>query len=142
MSAGKNPQAPMSKTITQKIIFKNTTPKTLYELYMDARKHSAVTGGKAVITKKEGAKFSSYDKYITGKNLQLIKDKLIVQSWRASDWKDTDMDSTFILSFTQKGNDVIMEMVHANVPDEQAKSLTKGWDEYYWKPMKGYLKIV
>jgi activator of HSP90 ATPase len=122
----------MSKTITQKVLFKNTTPKVLYDLYMDAKKHSEVTGGKAVITKKEGAKFSAYNKYITGKNLQLIKDKLIVQSWRASDWQESDMDSTFILSFTQKGNDVVMEMVHANVPDEQAKSLTKGWDEYYW----------
>ena len=130
----------MSKTIAQKILFKNTTPKVLYDLYMDAKKHSDVTGGKAVITKKEGTKFSAYNKYITGKNLQLIKDKLIVQSWRASDWQESDMDSTFILSFTQKGNDVVMEMVHANVPDEQAKSLTTGWDEYYWKPMKAVLK--
>ncbi len=30
----------MPKTIKQKIVFKNTKPKDLYDLYMDSKKHS------------------------------------------------------------------------------------------------------
>ncbi|MCY7409480.1 MAG: hypothetical protein LH473_04350, partial [Chitinophagales bacterium] len=68
----------MAKTISQKIIFKNTTAAVLYDLYMNAKKHSELTGGEAKITDKEGAKFSAYSSYCWGKNLQLIKNKLIV----------------------------------------------------------------
>jgi hypothetical protein len=35
----------MAKTITQKIVFKNTTAKVLYDMYMNEKKHSELTGG-------------------------------------------------------------------------------------------------
>ena len=108
------------KTLTQKVVFKNTTPEQLYDLYMDAKLHSLVTGDTAKITKKEGAAFTAYGNYIKGKNLQLVPGKLIVQSWRGSDFKKSDMDSTFILQFEKKGNDAVLHMVHANVPDARS----------------------
>jgi activator of HSP90 ATPase len=77
----------MAKTITQKVVFKNTSSKELYDLYMNEKKHSEVIGGSAKITTKIGANFSAYDNYITGKNLHLLKDTIIVQTWRGSDWK-------------------------------------------------------
>jgi len=129
----------MSKTIEQKITFKNTTIDVLYNLYVNAKLHSQLSGGEAKISEKVGAAFSAYDGYCWGKNLQFIKNKLIVQSWRASDWNENDVDSTFILLFEQKAKDVVVTMVHANVPDNQAKSLTGGWDDFYWKPWKNYL---
>lgn len=128
----------MSKTIVQKVIFKNTPASTLYTTYMDAKEHSASVGVAAKIKNKEGARFSAHDHYVTGKNLQLIKNKLIVQSWRASDWISSDVDSTFILVFEQRGNDGIINMVHANVPDKHSAGIKKGWDDYYWKPWKKY----
>ncbi len=130
----------MPKTISQKIIFKNTTAAVLYDFYMNAKKHSELTGGEAKITDKEGAKFSAYSGYCWGKNLQLIKGKLIVQSWRAGDWSDDDVDSTFILLFEQKGKDAVVNMIHANVPDSQAKALAGGWNEFYWEQWKNFLK--
>ena len=129
----------MPKTIIQKIIFKNTDPENLYAFYMSAKKHSEITGALAKISAKEGAKFTAYDDYITGKNLQLIEDKLIVQSWRGSDWASDDVDSTFILLFEAKGKDTVMYVTHANLPDEHAKSIADGWHEYYWNPWKAFL---
>ena len=75
----------MAKTINQKVVFKNTTTKALYDLYMDAKKHTLIAGAPCTISAKEGSKYSVHNGYITGKNLQLIKDKLIVQTWRAMD---------------------------------------------------------
>ena len=68
-----------------------------------------------------------------------MKDKLIVQSWRAADWSKNNIDSTFILSFEQKKNDAVLTMVHANVPDNQAANLKGGWNDFYWQPWKKYL---
>jgi len=127
------------KTLTQKILFKNTTPEELYEMYMDAKLHSMLTGNTAKITKKEGAKFTAYGNYIEGKNLQLVPGKLIVQSWRGSDWKKSDLDSIFMLQFEKKGKDAVLNMVHANIPDNEADGIKNGWNDFYWTPWKAHL---
>ena len=131
----------MAKTITQKVVFKNTPVSTLYSMYLDSKHHTAINGGaKASISAKEGAKYSAGNKYITGRNLQLIKNKLISQSWRASDWDDTDTDSTFIMLFEQNGKDAVINMTHANIPDKHVAGIKSGWTSYYWEPWKKYLK--
>jgi activator of HSP90 ATPase len=133
----------MPKTLNQKIIFKNQQVSRLYSMYLDSKEHTRLTGNnKAKISAKEGAAFSIYDGYSFGKNLQLVKNKLIVQSWRASDWNKTDIDSTLILSFEQKGKDAVINMVHANVPNNQAASLKEGWNDFYWKPWRECLMLI
>jgi len=129
----------MAKTIVQKVVFKNTTPKVLYDLYMDAKKHSMVTGGPAVISAKEGSSYSAHGGYITGKNLQLVKNKLIVQTWRAQGWDENDVDSTFIINLEQKGKDVVLHAIHANLPDKHSGHIDKGWHDHYWNPWKQHL---
>ena len=129
----------MAKTIVQKVVFKNTTSKDLYDLYMNAKKHSKATGAPAQITSKEGVSFSAHDGYITGQNIKLVKDNLIVQSWRGMDWDKKDPDSTFIISLEPKGKNVTLHAVHTNVPDKQADGIDKGWHSHYWEPWKQYL---
>ena len=129
----------MPQTIVQTVVFKNTTPKDIYGLYMDEKKHAIATGAPAKITAKEGGTYSAHNGYIKGKNLRLVKDKMIVQTWRAQDWDRTDLDSTFIISLQPKGKDVILQAVHANVPDKHAKGIDKGWHTHYWDPWKKYL---
>lgn len=43
-----------------------------------------------------------------GKNLQLIKNRLIVQTGRASDWNKNDVDSTSIICLAQHGNNALL----------------------------------
>ena len=129
----------MAKTILQTVVFKNTSPEALYDIYMDSKKHSKATGGSAKISAKVGSSFSAWDGYISGKTFQLTKGKLIVQSWRSGDFKSSDLDSTFILTFQKKGGDAVLNMVHANVPDHAYAGIKKGWDDYYWTPWKKYL---
>lgn len=130
----------MSKTICQTVILKNTTPEMLFGIYTDSKKHSkAIGGGVVKISSRIGSSYSAWDGYITGKTLHLVKAKMIVQTWRSSDFKSSDMDSTLILWFEKKGNDAILSMVHANVPDHQYFGIKKGWDDFYWTPWKKYL---
>jgi activator of HSP90 ATPase len=129
----------MSKTIVQDVVFKNTTPNQLYELYMDEKKHAIATGAPASSTPKEGGSHMAHNGYITGKHLQLVKDRLIVQTWRAQSWSAGEIDSTFIIYLEPRGNDVILHAVHANVPDDAMKGLDEGWHKMYWEPWRQYL---
>jgi len=126
-------------TIIQKVAFKNTTTKQLYDLYMNAKLHGHITNSSVKISAKPGSKLEVFEGYITGKTLKAIKNKLIVQSWFGSDWSEDDDDSVFVLSFEQKGKDAALNVIHANVPDNKAASLEKGWYNHYWNPWKQYL---
>jgi activator of HSP90 ATPase len=130
----------MPKTIQQKIVFNDTSCKDVYELYMDSKKHSMATGSPAKISSKEGGSFSAHNNYIKGKNLQIVADRLIVQSWRGEDWNSDDLDSTLIITLEQEEKDVVLHLLHVNVPDNMYDTLTFGWQESYWKPWKKFLK--
>jgi activator of HSP90 ATPase len=106
---------------------------------MDSRKHGKFTGGKARISRKEGGKFSVYDGYATGKNLKLVPDREIVQTWRADDWPEGHFSKvSFELSRTKTGTK--LTFIQAGVPFEQYADIKQGWIDFYWKPMKELLE--
>ena len=117
----------------------NASADTLYDILMDEKKHEEVTGAKAKIDPKVGGKFSVWDDYATGENLELVKGEKIVQSWRASDWpKGAISKVTFIFTQAEGGTD--LEFTHENVPEECEDDIKRGWEDYYWKPLKEYIK--
>jgi activator of HSP90 ATPase len=126
-------------TIIQKVLFKNIETKQLYSLYMDSKLHGLITAGPVTISEKPGSELEVFGGYISGKTLQVVKNELIVQQWRGSDWNRKDSDSAFILSFEQKGKDAVLNVIHANIPDDKAASLDKGWHDHYWNPWKQHL---
>ncbi|OGF51330.1 MAG: hypothetical protein A2044_05495 [Candidatus Firestonebacteria bacterium GWA2_43_8] len=126
-----------TKNLKQKVLFA-AEPEKVYSLLMDSKKHSAFTGAKAVISPKEGGKFSAYDGYNTGVNVKLIPGKLIKQTWRASDWED-GYYSEVTFKFKAVKNGTEMEFTHKGIPAEQYADIKNGWIEYYWTPMKSML---
>ena len=70
-----------TKTLRQTVTFR-ASPHAVFEALMDAKKHAAFTGGAARISRKVGGAFSVFDNYATGKNVELVKDKRIVQEGR------------------------------------------------------------
>ncbi len=101
---------------------------------MDSKKHTALTGAKAVVSRKVGGKFSIFEGWCKGKNLILVKDKLIVQSWRASDWKKGE-DSTVTFKFDKIKTGTLLTLTHG-APTKYAPGLKAGWREYYWQSLK------
>jgi activator of HSP90 ATPase len=130
----------MPKTIQQTVRF-NVSPNRLFETYIDSKKHSAATNSKAFIDRRVGGKFSAYEGYIKGKNLFIVPNRLIIQSWRGLDWRKRDLDSTLILTFSKIRSGSRLDMVHANVPNHMYRHIKKGWFEYYWQPWKSYFKL-
>ena len=123
--------------IKQKVII-HATPDEVYEALVDAKKHSAFTGNKATFTPKVGGKFSAWDGYISGSNLELEKGKKIVQEWMTTDWPNNYPPSKLELTFRKVKEGTEISMTHSKVPVEQADDLAEGWNEFYWKPIKNY----
>jgi activator of HSP90 ATPase len=127
-------------TIIQSVKFR-ASAGVLFDMYMNQKKHSLITGAPAKITSKVGEKFSAHDGYITGKTLFLDPPKIIVQTWRGSDWNAGDPDSILILAFKRtKGGFTQMDMIHANVPRKHRAHLNQGWKEHYWNKWKKHLE--
>ena len=129
----------MATTFTQSLLFA-APPATLYSLYADQKLHAAATGSAASIKAKAGAPFTAWDGYISGITLHAEKDRMLVQTWRAEDWPAEAPDSVLILLFLPEGEGARLIVTHANVPDDQAAELKKGWTDYYWKPWKAWIK--
>ena len=129
----------MTKPIIQKIKFSGVSSETLYSQYLNPKVHSEITDSTAVISSKEGKNFSAYDGYITGKNIRLLPDKMIVQSWKASDWKENE-ESVLVLEFENSGEDCFLQMTHIGVPESELSGISRGWKDFYWSPWKKYLK--
>lgn len=123
----------MTKTIQQNVAFESTTPEDLFNAYLDSKKHSELTGAPAQIDSVVGGKFSAFDGGLSGRILQLVPTRLIVQSWRGQPWKDEDLDSTLILRFESTSSGAAIHLVHANIPDHAAAMVNEhAWNERYW----------
>ena len=127
-----------SKDIKQTASFK-ASPHEVYDALMDSKKHSTFTGSAATISRKVGGNISAYDGYIEGKNLELVPNEKIVQSWRGSDWPEGHFSKvTFVLHKTSTGTK--LSFLHEDVPAEFYKDIRQGWIDYYWAPMKEMLE--
>ncbi len=138
-TSSSRPKKLKTRVITQKATIPATPPE-VYDAFMDARKHSAFTGGKATCDPKVGGKISAWDGYIIGHNLKLVEGKRIVQEWVTTDWIDGYPPSKLDLTFTKKGNGTELKMVHSNVPATLAASFADGWEEHYWTHLKNYFR--
>lgn len=128
----------MTKTIQQSVRFA-ATPAQLFEMYMDSAKHSAATGGKAKLSRKVGGTFTAWNQMLRGRNLVIVPNRVVVQTWRSINFKPGDPDSILILEFSQAPGGARVDLVHVNVPGQDHQGVTKGWPQYYWKPWKKYL---
>ncbi len=126
------------KTIKQTVTFK-AKPHDVYEALMDAKKHAKFTGGKAVISREVGGKFNVFDGYAEGKNLELVPDKKIAQSWRAEDWPE-GVYSQATFEFKAVAGGTQLTFTQTGVPEESVEDITQGWKDYYWAPMKEMLE--
>jgi activator of HSP90 ATPase len=124
-------------TIKQKVVIP-ASPKQVYEAYVDPKKHSQFTGSKATGKAVISGKFTAWDGYIFGKNLELEAGKRVVQEWTTTDWMEGYPASKLELTFREVPEGTEIVMVQSNVPKEQADEIAEGWTEFYWNPLKAY----
>ena len=113
-------------------------PAAIYDAWVNSRAHSAMTGEQSHPIARVGANVSAWDGYITGKNLELVPGKRIVQSWRTTKFTDADPDSKIAITLRPVAGGTRLILRHSNVPTGQTSYEEGGWQANYFTPMKAY----
>ena len=127
-----------TKTIRHTEFFPGVEPQEIYASLLSGPKHTKMTGGKATGATKVGGKFTAWDGYITGKNVELEEGARILQEWHTTQWPEGDPPSLVEWKFEAKKGGTKLTLKHSKVPASQAPSYDKGWLDYYLIPMKKY----
>ncbi len=128
----------MRNIITDSVLLPAAAER-LFTMYLDPAEHSAFTGHPVTISAEVGAKFSAFDGQLSGQMLHVSAPQLIVQSWRSTQFREEDSDSTLVLTFTPVGDQGRINLVHLDVPDHDVEGVTAGWKKFYWEPWRKYL---
>lgn len=88
------------------------------------------SGYPAIMSIEPGSEFSLWDGDISGRNIEIIENKKIVQEWFFGDQENPSIVN-LLLNEHKKGTQV--ELSHTNIPDDDYKNITIGWNEYYFK---------
>ena len=123
-----------TRTLQQTIAFK-ASPRDVYEMIMDSRKHSLLSGEKARISRKVGGSFTAWSGHISGINLVLTPGEKIVQAWRATGWWP-DHYSIAIFDIEKVKGGSKLRFTQIGIPPHRYSGHYRGWIEAYWTPMK------
>ena len=77
---------------------------------------------------------------LSGRTLQVIPHRLIVQILAFGRVLERDIDSTFVLTFWPLKSGARIERAHANVADSDFAGISEGGCKYYWIPWRTYLQ--
>jgi activator of HSP90 ATPase len=114
-------------------------PQRIFEVLLDGKKFTAMTGPPATIDPEAGGAFSLFGGVIFGRNLEITPHSLIVQAWSDKNWaKGTWSVARFQLK--EQGTGTLLVFDHTAIPDDaaEADSLARGWYEHYWDPLRKY----
>lgn len=117
----------------------NATPETIYKAWLSSEAHSAMTGGDATCSSREGDSHSAWDGYITGTNVKLTPFKEIQQTWRTTEFSEDDEDSNLIIQLSEHEQGTELKLIHTNIPEGQTQ-YENGWKEHYFEPMSRYFR--
>lgn len=112
--------------------------EVLFQAWLDSAEHTSFTGSEAVIDPSVGGSFTAWQGYITGTNLELNTPNRILQSWRTTEFEDSDTDSKLEILFESISNGTRLTLIHSDIPDGQGDLYREGWEEYYFRPMLDY----
>ncbi|MBC7743791.1 MAG: SRPBCC domain-containing protein [Flavobacterium sp.] len=93
------------------------------------------TGAEAVMNTEPDSEFSLWDDSISGKNIEFVENKKIVQQWYFGEQVEKSI-VTFILHPDQKGTSV--ELRHTNIPDIDYEDMVEGWNESYFGALQEF----
>jgi len=112
-------------------------PAEVYKAWLDSKGHAKMTGSQAKVSDKVGGAFEAWDGYINGTNLELKPGKKIVQSWRTSEFSDSEEDSRLEITLAPTKGGTRLTLRHSNLP-AHGEQYRQGWVDSYFDPMKEF----
>ena len=97
-----------------------------------------MTGGGTTASADLGARFTAWDGYITGENLELEPPTRIVQSWRRTEFPAGTNDSRLEIILDEADGETKITLRHSEIPDGRNESYKWGLVDHYFEPMKAH----
>jgi uncharacterized protein YndB with AHSA1/START domain len=114
-------------------------PRRVYDAWLDAKGHGAMTGSRATVESTEiGGRYTAWAGYIEGTHIALEPGRRIFQSWRATDFPADAPESYVEVTLEPDAGGTRITIRHTEVPERQAAAYRKGWTDFYLKPMARY----
>src|SRR4051812_24137677 len=110
--------------IHQEISF-NASPDAIYKALVDSKEHGAFTGEAATIG-GDGEKWTAYGGKISGRNVELVPGKRIVQAWRAGNWAE-GVYSLARFELRSEGTGTKLVFDQSGVPEDASAHIDAGW---------------
>ena len=111
-----------------------STPANVYRALVDAGEFAKLTGAPATGTGAEGGSFSIFGGHITGRQVELVPERLVVQAWRAKTWP-AGVYSIARFALHAEGTKTRVVFDHDGFPADMKDHLAAGWISNYWAPM-------
>jgi activator of HSP90 ATPase len=109
----------------------NAAPARIYQALIDAQRFAELTGAPASGDASEGASFSAFGGHISGRHVELVPGKRVVQAWRAKTWPE-GLYSLVRFELEAAGNGTKLVFDHDAFPADMKEHLAKGWQDNYW----------
>lgn len=113
-----------------------SSPEAIYKAWLSGPEHGQMTGSTA--TYNDDDTFTAWEGYISGKTTEKQPYSRIVQSWRTTEFLDSDPDSTLEILLEPQGDGTMVTLRQSNIPDGQGDAYRSGWEEHYFEPMIAY----
>lgn len=124
------------KTIKQSYTI-NAPIQDVWQALVDPKIIDLWGGGPASMDDKVGTKFTLWGGDIYGKNLKVSESSELIQEWFGGKW---EKPSKVTFTLKVKGSKTEVNLLHEDVPDEEAKDISEGWKKYYLGPLKELLE--
>lgn len=124
------------KTIKQTYHIKSPI-KEVWRALVDPKYIDDWGAGPCEMSDKVGFEFSLWGGEIYGKNIEVVKGKLLIQEWFGGKW-DKPSIATFVLS--SKDGQTTIDFTNTDIPDAEFSDIEQGWKDYYLGPLKDYLE--
>lgn len=111
----------------------NATPEQVFDALLNPEIIQIWSGDEAKMSAEVGGNFVLWGGQMFGTNLEIIKNKKLVQEWNYDQW---DKPSKVTFTIKIKGKKTIVELLHEDVPEKSLNSITDGWGTYYLGSMQ------
>jgi activator of HSP90 ATPase len=106
----------------------NAEPSDVYSALTNPFTIELWSGYPARMSTEPESEFSLWEGDITGRNIEFIQDKKVVQEWYFGDQPHKSI-VTIVIAPSGENSEVTVE--HTNIPDEEFNDIAEGWREYY-----------
>ncbi|MGO9935168.1 MAG: SRPBCC domain-containing protein [Steroidobacteraceae bacterium] len=121
---------------SRKRLYQALTEAELFDkvIQLSGVMQGAKSAAPTAISTAPGGGFALFGGYITGRQVELLPDQLIVQAWRAASWGPGLYSiARFQLADHENGARIVFD--HRGFPNGQAEHLAAGWQANYWTPL-------